>query len=398
LPERSIRVLNPYEKLRRVVDALIKKNPFYGYLLMGASFREAQVKNVALALSRNGDFVIFYNPVSVATKVEEMLEALVLHELMHYVNRHYLIKPKDERDKKIWDLAKDAAINQFIPLLDAYSIPLNVLIAEGHGTDNDVIFVGPPIDMLNRTAEEYHDYIISEFQKKDNFDLEVVSELLPGQHDGNFDFPLDVVLELLDERVGKAFNLFGHELPSGLRELVSRSINKARINWRTALQRFFGISQRSDRYQTPLRPNRRYEDQPGWRYTFEPKVTIIIDTSGSIIEEEINEFLAELESISHVVGSFKLIQIDRSVRFVTEYRLGKWKDIEIYGGGETDLQPAVDMAERDFKSDGIVIFTDGYVDLPKVTRRVLFVLSRQHNIDFYVDAKKIYGSVYILGG
>lgn len=377
---------------------MIKKNPFYGYLLMGTFFKEAQVRNLALTVSRNGDFVILYNPVSVAAKAEELLEALLLHELMHYVNRHYLVRPKDERDKKIWDLAKDAAINQFIPLLDAYSIPLNVLIAEGHAADNEIIFVGPPVHMLNCTAEEYHDYIISELEKKDSFDLEIVAELLPGQHNETFDLPLDVVLELLDERVGKAFNLFGHELPSGLREFVGRSVNVARINWRIALQRFFGISQRSDRYQTPLRPNRRYDDQPGWRYTYEPKITVIVDTSGSIIEEELNEFLTELESISRIIGSFKLIQIDKSVRFVTEYRLGKWKDLEIYGGGETDLQPAVDMAERDFRSEGIVIFTDGYVDLPKVTRRVLFVLSRKHNIDFYVDAKRIYGSVYVLGG
>ncbi|ODN31167.1 DUF2201 family putative metallopeptidase [Fervidobacterium thailandense] len=390
--------MNSQEKLRYVVNSLIRKNPFYGYLLLGTSYREAQVRNVTLTLSKSGDFVLLYNPVAVAAKSEELLEALVLHELMHYINRHYLIKPKDERDKKIWDLAKDAAINQFIPLLDAYSIPLNVLIAEGHGTDNEIIFVGPPVDMLNRTAEEYHDYIISELRRNDSFDLEVVAESLPNEHSETFDLPLDVVLELLDERIGKAFNLFGHELPSGLMELIGKSVGSARIDWRTALQRFFGVSQRSDKYQTPLRPNRRYEDQPGWRYTYEPRITVIIDTSGSIIEEEMNEFLTEVESIARVVGGFKLIQVDKSVRFVTEYRLGKWKDLEIYGGGETDLQPAVDMAEHDFRSEGIVIFTDGYVDLPKVTRRVLFVLSRQHNVDFYLDAKRIYGSVYVLGG
>jgi len=78
---------------------------------------------------------------------------------MHFINRHYLIKPKDKRDKAVWDLAKDVAINQFIPQLDALSVPLNVLIEEGHGTDNDIIFAGPPMNMLNKTAKSRnHDY------------------------------------------------------------------------------------------------------------------------------------------------------------------------------------------------------------------------------------------------
>jgi len=384
------------EKMENALNSLINLNPFYAYILMGSQFKEAGVKNVSLTISRNGDFVFLYNPVSIAAKHVKMVEGLILHELMHFINKHYLIRAKDKRDKQIWDIAKDAAINQFIPQLDAFSIPLNVLVQEGHGVDNDMIFVSPPIDMLNRTAEEYHQYMLDEFMKNDSFDVEAVWDKLPDSHEQESDLPIEMMIELTQEKVGKAFNLFGNELPSGVKQDIEINLSRPIINWETALRKFTGMSLRGDKYSTPLRPNRRYDDQPGWRYIYEPKLTVIIDTSGSIIEEEINAFMSEIEAIAAQEFSFNVIQVDKSVTFVGEYKLGNWKDFQVYGGGETDLQPAVDIAEQQFRSEGIVIFTDGYVDLPRVGRRVLFVLSKKHNVEFYIDAKRVYGDVYVL--
>jgi len=383
-------------KLKLAIDDLIKSNAFYGYILMGSEFKEGNVRNIALSLTKNGNLLFLYNPVSIATKSQIMIQGLILHELMHFINRHYLIKPKDKRDKAIWELSKDVAINQFIPQLDAFSIPLDVLIEEGHGTDNDIIFAGPPVNMLNRTAEEYHDYIIDEFMKKGNFDIEAIAEKLPNNNEFASDVPIEMVIELSEQKIGKAFNLFGGELPSGVKQNLELTLHKPIINWEVAIRRFVGLSQRGDKYSTPLRPNRRYEDQPGWRYTYTPKLCAIIDTSGSIIDDEINAFMSEIEAIAKQEITLKVIQVDKSVTFIGDYRAGSWKDFEVYGGGETDLQPAVDIAENQFRSEGIIIFTDGYVDLPRVNRRVLFILSKKHNVDFYIEAKCIYGSVYIL--
>ncbi|MGC8903179.1 MAG: DUF2201 family putative metallopeptidase [Fervidobacterium sp.] len=383
-------------KIDEAISNLIKQNAFYAYLLMGSNFTEANIKNIRLTVTRNGNFLFLYNPVSIATKSVNMIEGLLLHELMHFINRHYLIIPKDTRDKTVWDLAKDAAINQFIPQLDALSIPLNVLIAEQHGTDNDIIFVGPPVNMLNKTAEEYHDYIVEEFLKKGNYDIEAIAENIPNKHEIENDVPIEMIVELTQNKIGKAFNLFGNELPSGLKQFVQFMISKPLINWEVAIRRFAGLSQKGEKYSTPLRPNRRYEAQPGWRYIYEPKLSVIIDTSGSIIEEELNAFMAEIEAIAKQGIPLTVIQVDKSVTFVGEYRSGNWKNFEVYGGGETDLQPAVDLVQTKFRSEGIIIFTDGYVDLPKVDRRVMFILSKKHNPEFYFDAKHMYGSVYIL--
>lgn len=383
--------------LYKALTNLIKENAFYAYILMDCKIKESNVKNIAITVNKHGDFVILHNPVSLRTKRLEIVQSLILHELMHLINKHYMIIPKDKRDRAIWHMAQDAAINQFIPQLDAFSIPLNVLIEEGHGTDNDVIFVGPPANMLNRTAEEYHEYILKEMLKKDSFDIEVLAEKLPNGQEVESDIPIEMIIELSQQKIGKAFSLFQNELKSGLRQNIEFAISKPLINWQNAIRIFAGLSQRGDKYATPLRPNRRYDNQPGWRYTYNPKLTVIIDTSGSIIEEEFNLFLSEVETIAKNDVELTIIQVDKSVTFVGKYRSGDWKNFEVWGGGETDLQPAVDMAETQFRSEGIVIFTDGYVDLPKITRRALFVLSRKHNPEFYMDAKKVYGNVFVLG-
>ncbi|MFN6991879.1 MAG: VWA-like domain-containing protein [Fervidobacterium sp.] len=384
-------------KIHRAINGLIQINSFYAYILMGCKFKEGRVKNIAITTDRRGDLVIIYNPVSIRVKGTTLLQGLILHELMHLINKHYLIIPKDKRDKAIWHMAQDAAVNQFIPQLDAFSTPLNVLIEEGHGTDNDIIFVGPPVNMLNKTAEEYHEYILREMLRRDNFDIEAFSKKLSSDVEMELDVPIEMVIELSQQRIGKAFNLFQNELPAGMQQNIQLAVSKPLINWQNALRIFAGLSQRGDKYSTPFKPNRRYDDQPGWRYIYEPKLAVIVDTSGSIIDEEFNLFLSEVEALAKEGAELTVIQVDKSVTFVGKYKFGDWKQFEVWGGGETDLQPAVDLAQTHLKSEGIVIFTDGFVDLPKISRRVLFILSHKHNPEFYLDAKRVYGNVFILG-
>ncbi|ONN27554.1 hypothetical protein XJ44_03255 [Thermosipho affectus] len=383
--------------INRAFENIVKKSPFYAYLLLGISFRKDEnVKNISIKFTKNGEIVFLYNP-SVNKKPIWFVEAIILHELMHIINQHFRIKPRNKREKKIWDLAMDAAINQYIPELDARGVPLNVLIEEGHGVDNEVIFAAPPAFLIDKTAEEYFEWMMKEFEKKGDFDIEALPDSI-DDHDFQSEIPVEMIIEITKDKVGKAFNMFGKKLDSGLKQNIDVILQKSTLNWETILRRFSNASIKGDKYMTPLRPNRRYDDQPGWRYEYKSKLAVILDTSASIIEEEMNQFLTEIEKIAKQDSQLILIQVDKSVTMVTEYKSGNWKDLEIYGGGETNLQPAVDLAQSKVGVEGIIIFTDGHVDVPVVKRRVLFVLSSKHNPEFIEDAVRIYGknSVIIL--
>ncbi|OOC44917.1 VWA-like domain-containing protein [Thermosipho sp. 1074] len=383
--------------INRAFENIVKKSPFYAYLLLGISFqKDENVKNISIKFTKNGEIVFLYNP-SVNKKPIWFVEAIILHELMHIINQHFRIKPRNKREKKIWDLAMDAAINQYIPELDARGVPLNVLIEEGHGVDNEVIFAAPPAFLIDKTAEEYFEWMMKEFEKKGDFDIEALPDSI-DDHDFQSEIPVEMIIEITKDKVGKAFNMFGKKLDSGLKQNIDVILQKSTLNWETILRRFSNASIKGDKYMTPLRPNRRYDDQPGWRYEYKSKLAVILDTSASIIEEEMNQFLTEIEKIAKQGSQLILIQVDKSVTMVTEYKSGNWKDLEIYGGGETNLQPAVDLAQSKVGVEGIIIFTDGHVDVPVVKRRVLFVLSSKHNPEFIEDAVRIYGknSVIIL--
>jgi len=383
--------------IEKALLSLGKKSPFYYYLLLGIKMVPSKsVRNLKLAFSREGDVILYYNEENVAKKPERMVEALLLHEVMHLVLQHFLLRPKDERDKKIWDLAMDAAVNQYIPELSAFGVPIDVLIREGHGVDNDVLFAIPPDWMWGENAEKYHDWMLEEMEKMGRFDVEVVTAFREGvdDHSGLFeeDLPVEMILELTKEHVGKAFNLYGKDLPGNLKREVLIALENPELDWKTLLRRFFGVSVLGDRYSTPLRPNRRYDHLPGWRNEYLARVSVVLDTSGSIVEEEINRFLAELEKIARTVREdIWLVQIDRDVTAVTRYKAGTWKRLEIFGGGGTDLQPALDYTERVLRSEGTVVFTDGHADVPLARRRVMFVLSKYHSEEFKERARKLYG-------
>lgn len=386
-----------------ILTRLARRSPFYMYLLLNMSKHPSLETEKLHIAFRNGRFTVVYNPRWIEQKPESFVEAFLIHQLMHLINLHFLIKPKDERDRAIWDLAMDAAINQYIPELAAFGVPLNLLVEEGHGVDNENLFVLPPDWMPNRSAEEYHEWILQEMEKLGRFDVVIVAKLREKGLDSHNEIlakqNADMILEISQSLLSKAFNLYGNELPSGVRRMVELSIFRPFLNWKDMLRRFAGVSEYGERYLTPLKPNRRYQDQPGWRIASAAKLGIIVDTSGSIIQEELDAFFTEIEALSRYVDtSLVLVQVDRAVNLKVNYTKGMWRDLQIIGGGETDLQPAVDYLEHNHRPEGIVVFTDGFADLPGVRRRVLFVLSKYHSEEFFRQARDTYGrsSVVVL--
>ncbi len=354
-----------------------------------------EIRTLELSFSQNR-WTLLYNPDWIAKTDVNFVQALLLHHLMHLINLHFLIKPKSKRERMIWDLAMDAAINQYIPELAAFGIPLNLLIEEGHGVDNERLFVIPPDWLPDQSAEEYYKWIIKKMEELGRFDIIAVGELrenFADSHDSLYKIEnVDMVLELTQSDLSKAFNLYGQELPSGVRRQVELAIFRPILNWKDTIRRFAGLSEYGERYTTPLKPNRRYDDQPGWKISHMARLGVIVDTSGSIIEEELNQFFSEIEGLSRYVDTnLVLVQVDRAVTLEMKYTRGNWRKVEIVGGGETDLQPAVDYLQQKYHPEGLIIFTDGFVDLPVVKRRVLFVLSSYYNEEFVQQARKMYG-------
>ncbi|BBE30115.1 hypothetical protein OSSY52_02560 [Tepiditoga spiralis] len=376
---------------------LAKESVFFSYIRMHfENIPTENIRTTKLSITSSGNFRLLYNPRRLKSYGIRFTKALIKHEIYHIIFGHIFIKPK-KREKGIWGLAMDASINQYIKELDSLSEPLDVFLLEGHGTDNETLFVTAPINMLNKTAEEYFTYAMDIIEKSNFIDMEEVNDSSPDSHEFESELPEEITFDIISEVVTQAYDKSAGNEPNGIELAISIMAKKNKFDWKTLIRRFFGSSVIVDKYRTQMRPNRRYDDQPGWRTERGPKIAVIVDTSGSIIEEEFNDFFSEIEDIARVSGGkISLIQADENVQSVLQYSKGKWRDTVLKGKGSTDLQPAVDYVEENLRPEGIIVFTDGWVEVPNINRRCFFVLSKKHNPEFFSQVIDIYGNKKIV--
>ena len=144
-----------------------------------------------------------------------------------------------------------------------------------------------------------------------------------------------------------------------------------KLPWRMLLARFMTMTARDD--YSYSRPSSRRGDPavyPSLR-SHETNVVVVIDTSGSISADEIQEFMSEVDAIkSQVRARITLLTCDSDLNYGCPWYFEPWdefsKDVEIRGGGGTDFKPAFDwVAGQDRAPDLLMYFTDAEGLFPK---------------------------------
>ena len=166
-------------------------------------------------------------------------------------------------------------------------------------------------------------------------------------------------------------------------EMVTASL-KIPMDYRRILSQFRAsiISQR--RMLTRMKPNRRYEfDYMGSK--FEPKTHLLVavDVSGSISSDDLENFFSIINRFfSFGVELLQVISFDTEIQ--QEFELKKAaRNIKITGRGGTDFQPAIDYYENHPEYQGLIIFTDGYANIPKIkkNKQILWILTGKNEYD-----------------
>ncbi len=162
-------------------------------------------------------------------------------------------------------------------------------------------------------------------------------------------------------------------VPAGL-ERWAKEILEPTVDWRRELS---SIIRRSFaqvaglRDYTYSRPSRRDAAMrstgqsivlPAMRQPAPPKVSIVIDTSGSMSDSMLSWALSETQGVLRSLGSngrnVKVISCDAKA---TIQRVSKISQVSLSGGGGTDMRVGIDAAMKDReKPDVIIVLTDGY--------------------------------------
>jgi len=248
--------------------------------------------------------------------------------------------------------------------------------------------------------EEYYKklyYICPDFDAMDN---DGKKHLMPGLKKGEiWDYEVaadaaelwdedEEMTDSINQQIQKAqkTNQWG-SISGDFQETITASL-KIPMDYRRILSQFRAciISQR--RKLTRMKPNRRY----GFEFMgsqFEPKTHLLVavDVSGSIETEDLQNFFSIINRFfSYGVEAINVIAFDTEIK--QEFELKKAaKNITITGRGGTDFQCAIDYYEAHPEFQGMIIFTDGYAEVPKIrkAKQLLWILTGKNEYD---NAKK----------
>ena len=123
-----------------------------------------------------------------------------------------------------------------------------------------------------------------------------------------------------------------------------------KADWRELLRQFMDQIAKTDYSWTP--PNRRYVHQglylPSMRSEQLPPIVVAIDTSGSVGQDDLDQFAAELRDILEEARPefLHVVYCDTSVRSVQTFQPDDDIELKVAGGGGTSFIPPFEWVEE----------------------------------------------------
>lgn len=291
---------------------------------------------------------IFYNPDFFLGLSSSLRRSAVAHEVMHCIVEH--TSRRKGRNPSTWNKAGDYVIN--LLLKDArFQIGSNWLLNE--------VFRG-------MSTEEIYNIIKQDEQdgKQHGPELCDIQDAAETAEDGDLSgvkqqWAINVAQAALEAK--------NQGVMPGFMQRFVDDLASNKVSWRAVLQEFFNSSSKDD--YSWSRPNRMFAASGlymprMWSESMGP-IDVVVDTSGSIGERQLNEFAAEIRAI--VIATrpqrVRVIYADAEVNRVDVFEQGEEISITACGGGGTDFRPALALAAED-PPVALVYLTDMYGAFP----------------------------------
>lgn len=321
----------------------------------------------------------------------------IAHELLHLAFKHCLESRKGERDLRVWQFAADFTVNSFLKK-HGYSLEPGWLYKE---------------EFDNLSTEEIYDKLMANVQwmpaeNPQEGDFEICSGKSSGEGDEDSQnkgsgyspqgAPIDVedTLNKILLRAAIQSEIAGEKNIGNLPGEIYRTLHEIRhpkMPWQIILMEFLMDKLNED--YTFQKPNKRYSPDiilPTLYSEGMGKIAFICDTSGSITQEEFEEFYSEAITARELLNPAECLIASFDTELYLSQRLHRYEHMQPYeleGGGGTDIYPVLNFINQE-EPDITVIFTDGYFYYrndhePKSP--VLWLIKR--NPDFQISFGKI---------
>jgi len=171
--------------------------------------------------------------------------------------------------------------------------------------------------------------------------------------------------------------------------IIIDEIKPPKFDWRGYIRRFTGVSTKVYTKKIRRKENKRFDANPGLKVKMKQHMLLAIDTSGSVSDNELKEFMSEMHHIYKCGIDITIIQCDTTIRSIEPYK-GK-HELNVQGRGGTEFDPVIEYFNANLsKYTSLVYFTDGecHTDV-KPRGNILWVLSEESSINESLPGKII---------
>lgn len=311
---------------------LMLRAPFYGYFL--STINKVVDERIPTAgVSKNGiNIQLGIGPKFWEEIPDNVREGVLHHELLHVALDHLNLRNK-YADKMMANIAMDICINQMIE--EKYKSK-EFLMPDSF----------PKIEMEKNQDTDYYYKILD--QNREDKDLqnclgqgEMWQNMANHSSWKEFDKLSESEKKLIRKQVefqlkevAEAIKSRG-TIPGELSSILDGIINPEapKFNWRAYLRRFAGGSNKIFTKKLRRKQSRRFEGNPGLKIKQKKHILVAIDTSGSVSDEELVEFMNEIHWIWKTGTQVTIVQCDASMHAPEKFEgLQRWSG-KIHGRG-----------------------------------------------------------------
>lgn len=368
-------------KLSAARTRLILDKPFLGALVLRLPMIEAEGDWCQTSATDARHF--YYNADFINALTLEQTQFVLAHEALHCALSHFARRV--HRDKYRWDIACDLAINPLLIAEQLTPCPGALHIVEYDGMTAEEIY--PCIDESDQMhTHDHHIYDQSESSPGGsataggNATTEPPSTSQSGQQSattsGEQPPPLtkreqeQMAIQWTQRLAGAHQQAIQVGKMGGALGRMIGHLLQPQIPWRRLLAQYMTATARDD--YNWARPSRREGDAilPSLRSN-ELKVIIGLDTSGSISDEEMKQFVTELDALKGQANArVTLLACDAALTEESPWITEPWEQLqlprEFKGGGGTDFKPVFEWIEQhDNHADLLIYFTDAQGHFPE---------------------------------
>ncbi|MFK8007107.1 MAG: VWA-like domain-containing protein [Saprospiraceae bacterium] len=385
---------------------LLLTEPFYGHFMMGLPKEiSTQTETAAVALMNRQSIKLIVNEDFWSSLNDQHRYGLIKHEMLHIVLKHLFLM-KSFPNKSLFNIAADIVVNQYIErkqlpdggiLLEnfAYLLPMYNINLE---KDKDVGYYYHQLDKIFKTSPSmsFEQALKNTSAEKSNGAPQVgISELMS---DGNTEldrhkfwseienmsegerklaeYQANRMIKQTADRVKHKYKNYGN-LPGSLAEQLEQILAdmKPKFNWRRLLRLFATSSNSTFIKNTIRRPSKRYGTVPGVKVKRRNRLLLAIDTSGSVPNEDLVIFFAEIYFIWKQGAEIQIVECDTHIHQTYNYK--GITPVKVHGRGGTSFDAPVKYGNEKFHPDALIYFTDGYASPPSMLPRypVLWIIT-----------------------